>query len=152
MKKVLKIILYIGLSILAIFVLNISFGLSNAGEASQEDIYSAIAYLRTSAPIERTVLPSKANFPFNIIMKFIPTKGHPRDIPDRSDLLAYGNCGCIDSHTPQGKGQLMKELHYAGNFEFINQTELFALLTLHPIKKQELVTSLKKCFLIALRF
>lgn len=94
------------------------------GQASDEDIYSVIAYLRTLAPVERTIPQSKAKFPFNIIMKFIPSKGTPQPVPPKSNKAAYSKymttiAGCIDCHTPQEKGQFIEALEYAGGFEFM---------------------------------
>ena len=110
------------------------------GQASDEDIYSVIAYLRTLPPVESTVPDPEANFPFNIIMKMIPKKGNPQSIPPKSDLLAYGKymtniAGCVDCHTPQEKGQFVTELSYAGNMEFILPNGIVRSANITPDKK-----------------
>lgn len=93
------------------------------GKSSKEDIYSVIAYLRTLDPVENTVPAPEAKFPFSLIMNTIPKKGEPREIPDKSDLVAYGeyvttSAACIDCHTPFEKGQYVMEKAYAGGREF----------------------------------
>lgn len=93
------------------------------GNSSKEDIYAVIAYLRTLDPVENTVPAPEAKFPFSLIMNTIPKKAEPREIPDKSDLVAYGeyvitSAACIDCHTPMERGQYIMEKAYAGGREF----------------------------------
>lgn len=94
------------------------------GKASQEDIYSVIAYLRTLPLVEYTVPEPEPKFPFSLIINFIPAKSEHLEIPDKSNKIAYGEylitiAACIDCHTPMEKGQLILEEAYTGNGEFI---------------------------------
>lgn len=110
------------------------------GKAAKEDIYSVIAYLRTLKPVEFDVPDSKANFPLNIIVKFMPKKAEHTPIPDKNNLVEYGKyiinaAACIDCHTPQEKGQFIEELSYAGNMEFILPKGIVRSANITPDKK-----------------
>ncbi len=92
--------------------------------ASKEDIYSVIAYLRTLPSVENTVPESEAKFPFSLIMNFIPSKPDHKEIPAKSNKTEYGKylitiAGCVECHTPMEKGKLLMEQAYSGNQEFI---------------------------------
>jgi len=92
-------------------------------KASEEDIYSVIAYIRTLPSVENNVPAPEPQFPFSIIMKFIPTKGERGEIPLKSNTLAYGEymitiAACMDCHTPQEKGKFDMSKKYAGGQEF----------------------------------
>lgn len=94
------------------------------GQASTEDIYSVIAYLRSLPAHPNDVPESKADFPFSVIMKFIPQKNTHGEIPDHNNIVEYGKymitvSGCIDCHTPMKKGKYIMEEAYSGNGEFI---------------------------------
>jgi hypothetical protein len=93
------------------------------GKMDDEDIYSLIAYVRSLEPIENQITESVSDFPMNIILKTIPTKGNPVKRPPVSDTLAYGGymvnaSGCIECHTQVDKGQIIPELAFAGGREF----------------------------------
>nr|HPH47042.1 c-type cytochrome [Chryseolinea sp.] len=93
------------------------------GKMDDEDIYSLIAYIRTLEPIESQVPESTSNFPMNFIINTIPQKGNPTKRPDPNDQLAHGAylinaSGCIECHTQVDKGQIIKELAFAGGREF----------------------------------
>src|SRR5207302_1586133 len=82
-----------------------------------------IAYLRTLKPIENKVPESSANFPVNFILRTMPKPAHPTEIPEKSDLLAYGKyltniAACDGCHTPQEKGKAIEGMYMAGGFEF----------------------------------
>ena len=94
------------------------------GQASREDIYSVIAYLRTLPSHESTVPKSKAKFPVNLLINTMPRKTEHKEIPDKNNKVAYGKymitiAACIDCHTPMDKGQPIMEQAYAGGMEFI---------------------------------
>ena len=94
------------------------------GQASSEDIYAVIAYLRTLPAHENTVPPPNPKFPFSLIMNTIPKKQIQREIPDKNNLEEYGEymiklAACIDCHTPMEKGRLIMEEAYTGGMEFI---------------------------------
>ena len=93
------------------------------GQASLEDIYAVIAYIRTLPSYENTVPDPKPKFPFSIILNTIPKKIEHGRIPDKSNLVAYGEymttiAGCIDCHTPMEKGKFIMEEAYSGGMEF----------------------------------
>ena len=93
------------------------------GKMGDEDVYSLIAYIRTLEPIENTVEESTSDFPFNVIINTIPSKGTPTKRPDKSDKLEYGKymanaSGCIECHTQVDQGQIIPELAFGGGREF----------------------------------
>lgn len=93
------------------------------GQASQEDIYSVIAYLRTLPSHESSVPEPKPKFPFSLILNTIPQKIEHGEIPDKSNIVQYGKymatiAACIDCHTPMEKGKFIYEEAYSGGMEF----------------------------------
>lgn len=107
------------------------------GKSSKADIYAVIAYLRTLDPIENTVPAPEAKFPFSLIMNTIPQKAEPREMPDKSDLVAYGeyvitSAACIDCHTPMERGQYIMEKAYTGGREFIMPNGIVRTSNLTP--------------------
>lgn len=109
------------------------------GQASQEDIYSVIAYLRTLPSHENTVPKPEPDFPFSLIMHTIPKKIENGTIPNRENKVEYGKyvitiAGCIDCHTPMKKGQFIREKAYAGNQEFILPTGIVRSANITPDK------------------
>ncbi len=109
------------------------------GQASQEDIYSIIAYLRTLPPYENTVPKPDPDFPFSLILNTIPKKIEHGTIPNRENKVEYGKyivtiAVCMDCHTPMKKGQLIQEKAYAGNLEFILPTGIVRSSNITPDK------------------
>ncbi len=107
------------------------------GHASQEDIYSVIAYLRTLPSHENTVPKPEPDFPFSLIMNTLPKKIENGTIPNRENLVEYGKyvitiAACIDCHTPMKKGQFIREKAYAGNQEFILPTGIVRSANITP--------------------
>jgi cytochrome c2 len=93
------------------------------GKMDDEDIYSLIAYLRTLQPIENQITESVSEFPMNIILNTIPSKGLPTKRPLLSDTVAYGAymanaSGCVECHSPVEKGQIIKDQTFAGGRVF----------------------------------
>lgn len=93
------------------------------GKMDPEDIKSVIAYLRTLPPIANEVPKSVSDFPMNFIINIIPQKATPGKLPDTTDRKAYGAylvnaCGCIECHTKDDKGQIIKELAFSGGRKF----------------------------------
>jgi hypothetical protein len=93
------------------------------GQLDKEDIYCIIAYLRTLPSIEYKAPDSEADFPMNIILHMIPGEPAFSARPEKSDTLAYGRylvkaAGCIECHTKDKKGQIIKELAFSGGREF----------------------------------
>lgn len=93
------------------------------GKMDEEDVYSIIAYIRTLKPIESRVPDSESDFPMNIILNTIPSKGTPMKRPDVSDRVAYGayvinQAACKECHTQVDKGQIIEALAFSGGREF----------------------------------
>lgn len=94
-------------------------------KATEEDVYSIIAYIRSLSPIENTVPVSTINFPLNVILKLtVPQQFDPQPAPDKNNPKEYGKyltalCGCIECHSPSEKGELIKGKEYGGGTEFI---------------------------------
>ncbi len=92
------------------------------GKADPEDVKAVIAWLRTLEPIETNHEKSKADFPFNIIMKTLPSKANFTKRPDPEDQIAYGGylttiSGCAECHTKFENGSFIGE-RLAGGREF----------------------------------
>ncbi len=88
-----------------------------------DDVQCIIAYIRTLAPLDNNIPESKSDFPMNFIINLIPKPAEGGKRPDTSDLLAYGKymcnaAGCIECHTKENKGQIIKELAFSGGREF----------------------------------
>src|SRR5690554_8090759 len=60
------------------------------GQLDREDIEAVIAFLRTLEPVETHHPESKANFPFNLILRTMPKKAQLNSKPDKSQTVAYG--------------------------------------------------------------
>lgn len=93
------------------------------GRLAKEDIYSIIAYLR-SLPAQQSTIPEREiDPPFQFIMRLIPTKAEPVDMPDPNNTLAYGQylvtaAACRECHTREKDGQIIPEFEYAGGRMF----------------------------------
>ncbi|RZS96595.1 c-type cytochrome [Cecembia calidifontis] len=108
------------------------------GLIDQEDIEAVIAYLRTLEPVETAHPKSKADFPFNFILRTMPAKAQLTKKPDPSDLVAYGGylvnaSACADCHTKFENGSYTGERLAGGrSFEMPNGTLTTSNLTPHP--------------------
>ncbi|HZH54690.1 MAG TPA: cytochrome c [Sphingobacteriaceae bacterium] len=74
------------------------------GKLDPADIRAVIAYLRTLDPVETNHPESKADFPFNLIMRTIPQPAEPGARPDTNQVVDYGKymvtaASCFDCHT-----------------------------------------------------
>jgi mono/diheme cytochrome c family protein len=94
------------------------------GKLDSADIEAVIAFLRTLEPVETSHPGSKADFPFNLIMRTIPQKASLGKKPDPSDQVAYGKYlvtagACGDCHTRFEGGSFTGEWLAGGRiFEF----------------------------------
>lgn len=94
------------------------------GAMQDEDIYAIIAYIRTLPAIASEIPEREIDFPFNLILRTIPVKRTPVVVrPPLSDTVAYGKyltnaASCMECHTKAEKGQLIRELAFAGGREF----------------------------------
>lgn len=84
----------------------------NYGKLDPEDIEAVIAYLRTLDPIESDHPESEADFPFNLILRTLPSEAEPRERPPKSDTLAYGAymftaAACAECHTDFKDGEFV---------------------------------------------
>lgn len=76
----------------------------NYGKMDADDIEAVIAYLRTLDPIQTNHPSSEVDFPFNLIMRTIPTKAEFCEKPASDNAVAYGAyvftaAACGDCHT-----------------------------------------------------
>lgn len=108
------------------------------GKMAQEDIYSIIAYVRSLPSVESEVPERNVEFPFSLIMRLIPKKGEPSEIPSPSNTVEYGAyltnaSGCRECHTQVKDGQVIPELEYGGGrvFEMPAGTLISPNLTPH---------------------
>jgi mono/diheme cytochrome c family protein len=93
------------------------------GQMDKEDLESIIVYLRTLKPIENVVPESKADFPMNFIINTLPKEPRFSNMPNDSDIVAYGGylfnaASCSECHSKQEKGKPIEGLELAGGFEF----------------------------------
>ncbi len=93
-------------------------------QASEEDIFAVIAYLRTLPPVENKVKTSKAKFPVSLLINTMPLKYSSPVKPDEKDITQYGKymatvAGCIECHTPMVKGKPVWDDAFSGGREFI---------------------------------
>lgn len=89
-----------------------------------DDVHSIIAYLRTLKPIENKIPEREVDFPFNLIMRTLPSKrAEVKAIPSKTDVVAYGayltnGASCIECHSPVEKGKPIEGLTFSGGREF----------------------------------
>ena len=82
----------------------------NFGQLDREDIEAVIAYLRTLNPVKSDYPKSKADFPFNIILRTLPKEALLTEKPHESNPTAYGKymftaAACVECHTQFNKGK-----------------------------------------------
>ena len=107
------------------------------GTLDREDIYAAVAYLRTLAPVANAVPDSEIDFPLDLIIRTDPKETTFGKRPDPSDSVALGRymataAGCVDCHTKpvwqSGGGE-----PFAGGLEFyFPPTGLFRTANITP--------------------
>jgi hypothetical protein len=96
----------------------------NFGQLDREDIEAVIAYLRTLEPVESNHPDSKADFPFNIILRTIPKEAEFSTRPEKSDRINYGRymftaAACAECHTQFDKGKFVGPIGGGGReFQF----------------------------------
>lgn len=123
----------------------------NYGKLDKEDIYSVIAYVRTLKPIENVVPESSLNFPLNILVRTMPANSDLKPMPNRSNIVEYGKylltaAACIDCHTPQEKGEFIKEKMFAGGMEFNLPTGVVRTSNITPDNETGIGTWTKEFF------
>jgi mono/diheme cytochrome c family protein len=94
-------------------------------QMSREDAESIVAFIRTLPPVARDVPRSQLNFPFNLIVRTMPSPAPPlrEKAPDPSDRLAYGKylttmASCVSCHTQMERGQPVPGMDFAGGLKF----------------------------------
>jgi mono/diheme cytochrome c family protein len=96
----------------------------NFGQLDREDIEAVIAYLRTLEPVESNHPHSKADFPFNIILRTIPKEAELTTRPEKADRVNYGRymftaAACAECHTKFEKGKFVGPIGGGGReFQF----------------------------------
>lgn len=93
------------------------------GKMDQEDLYSIIAYIRSLAPIQKTIPQTELDFPINLINKTLPQPASFQKIPSEADTVKYGGylvnaAGCIDCHSKSDKGKIIAGSEFGGGMEF----------------------------------
>lgn len=94
------------------------------GQLAGEDVEAVIAYLRTLEPVETDHPKSKADFPFNMILRTMPRTAQLVEKPDTTDRVNYGKymftaAACADCHTDFAKGKSVGPLAGGGReFQF----------------------------------
>ena len=96
------------------------------GVMSDEDIHSALAYVRSLKAIENANIPARRlSFPLPLIVRTIPEAVTPQPRPPATDKLAYGrymlrSALCADCHTPiDDQGTPLPGMDFAGGMEFV---------------------------------
>ncbi|QYM78933.1 cytochrome c [Horticoccus luteus] len=94
----------------------------NYGHMADEDVRAIIAYIRTLAPINHAVPPSRADFPVNFLVNTMPAPAAPQPLPDPADTVAQGRylvtvAGCAMCHTREEHGKPVGA-RLAGGFAF----------------------------------
>ena len=94
-------------------------------QMSREDAESVIAFIRTLPAVARDVPRSRLNFPFNLIVRTMPSPAPPlpERTPDPSNRVAYGRylttiASCASCHTKMERGRPLPGMAFAGGFEF----------------------------------
>ena len=94
-------------------------------QMSREDAESVIAFIRTLPPVPRDVPRSQLNFPYNLIVRTMPSPAPPlpERAPDPSNRVAYGKylttmASCASCHTKMKRGQPIPGMAFAGGLEF----------------------------------
>lgn len=82
------------------------------GKLDREDIESVIAFLRTLPPVTTQHPPSKADFPFSLLMRTMPQKANLTSKPSKSNTVKYGEyifnaAACAECHTQFDKGKFV---------------------------------------------
>lgn len=94
------------------------------GKLAREDVESVIAYIRTLDPVETDHPTSKADFPFNLILRTMPQAAELVQKPDTTNRVAYGEyiftaAACADCHTNFENGKPVGPLAGGGReFQF----------------------------------
>jgi hypothetical protein len=95
----------------------------NYSHLSDEDLASAIVYLRSLPPVHNVVPKTQLIFPVKYLIRNAPEPiTAPVPAPDLSTPVKRGEwlvrvAGCRDCHTPQKRGQPLPGLDLAGGFE-----------------------------------
>ena len=94
-------------------------------QMSREDAESIIAFIRTLPAVARDVPRSQLNFPFNLLVRTMPSPAPalPEKTPDSTDRLAYGKylttiASCVSCHTRMERGQPVPGMAFAGGLKF----------------------------------
>jgi mono/diheme cytochrome c family protein len=119
---------------------------------SEDDLYAIIAYIRTLKPIENNVPNSEINFPVNMIVKTLPKDYVPQKSPDKSDVVKYGKylvniIGCVDCHTKSNKGEMVKDMEFAGGNEFNFPSGIVRSANITPDKETGIGNWTKESFI-----
>ena len=89
----------------------------------EADAEAVVAYIRTLKPIASDILPSRLDFPMNLLVRTLPEPYAPQPPPNRSSPAAYGQylitiAACTMCHTPTKRGEPIHSMEYAGGAVF----------------------------------
>ena len=123
---------------------------------SREDLYAMVAYIRTLKPIKADYPKSRLNFPLNLLVHLMPEKASFGTTPSPSDTIKYGAyitnaCGCMDCHSRQDNGKILKGMEFAGGHEFDVNGALIRSANITPDKKTGIGAWREKDFLDAFK-
>jgi mono/diheme cytochrome c family protein len=98
-------------------------------QMSRDDAESVIAFIRTLPSAARDVPRSQLNFPFNLLVRTMPSPAPAlrETAPDRSNRLAYGQylttiATCVTCHTRMERGQPVPGMAFAGGLKFTTRS------------------------------
>jgi mono/diheme cytochrome c family protein len=98
-------------------------------QMSREDAEAIIAFIRTLPSVARDVPRSQLKFPFNLLVRTMPSPAPPlpEKAPDPSDRLAYGRylttlAICVTCHTKMERGQPVPGMAFAGGLKFTTRS------------------------------
>ena len=89
-----------------------------------EDLYSLLAYLDSLPPVKNKLPKTELDFPVNLMVKSAPQPVIGAVSPvDKSNPVKYGEhlvtvAGCINCHTQEERGEIIKGKEFAGGREF----------------------------------
>ena len=95
----------------------------NYGMTDPEDIMCIIAYLRTLPAVRNDVAAHQLDFPLNILVNTMPSKGALAKKPDPDNITGYGKylvtmAGCIECHSQVSKGTKIPGTKLGGGMAF----------------------------------
>lgn len=120
---------------------------------SDEDVYSAVAYLNSLPPARNPLPRTSIKFPVFLFVKSVPQPvAGPVPQPDRSNKLKYGEYlasvgGCAGCHTPLKSGRPVEDMRLGGGREFRLPSGLVVSANISPDPRTGIGTWTEQHFL-----